>query len=56
MVLRYEDLIIGPDDHAGRPDPSDTADGTLFVCTEDEAIERSNGVDAWSEYYDLAEA
>lgn len=51
MALRFEDLFIGPDDHAARPAPADAAEGTLFVCTDDDVVEVNDG-SSWTEYFD----
>ena len=53
--LLYSGLVLGPDTTANRPAPETVADGTLYVNTDTDVVERSNGVDAWTEWYDPQE-
>jgi hypothetical protein len=53
--LTYGDLILGPDTTANRPAANAVADGTLYVNTDTDVVERSNGVDTWSEWFDPEE-
>ena len=50
--LSYGDLILGPDTTANRPTPDTVADGALYVNTDTDVVERSNGVDTWTEWFD----
>lgn len=52
MTIRYEDLILGPDTTANRPAPDTVADGTLYVNTSTDVVERSDGTAAWTEWFD----
>ena len=54
MALYFDELLIGPDDHAGRPAVTDAAVGTLFVCTDDDVVEINDGA-TWSEWFDPGE-
>jgi len=55
MALRWEDLLLGPDTHAGRPAVTVAAEGALFVCTTDDVVEVNDGA-TWSEWFDPAAA
>ena len=52
MTVYYTDLILGPDTTANRPAADTVADGTLYVNTDTDVVERSDGTSAWSEYFD----
>ena len=52
MTLYYVDMILGPDTTANRPDPETVPDGTLYVNTDTDVVERSDGTAAWTEYFD----
>ena len=51
MALYFEDLFIGPGDHASRPAVTDAPEGALYVCTDDNVVEVNDGA-TWSEYFD----
>lgn len=53
-TIGFDDLFIGPDAHAGRPAVTDAPEGALFVCTDDNVVERNTGA-AWVEWYDPSE-
>lgn len=54
-TLFYGDMILGPDTTANRPAFDDVADGTLYVNTDTNVIERSDGNTAWTEWFDPSE-
>jgi hypothetical protein len=56
MTRYYADMILGPDTTANRPAPETVADGTLYVNTDTDVVERSDGATAWTEWYDPEEA
>jgi hypothetical protein len=51
MALYFEDLFIGPGDHASRPAVTDSPEGALYVCTDDNVVEVNDGA-TWSEWFD----
>lgn len=55
MTLYYGDMILGPDTTANRPAADTVADGTLYVNTDTDVIERSDGASTWTEWYDPQE-
>lgn len=55
MTLLWTDLLLGPDTTANRPAAADVAEGTLYVNTDTDVVETSDG-STWSEWYDPQEA
>lgn len=51
MADYYGDQIIGPDTHTNRPAVTAVAEGALFVCTDDDVVERNDG-STWAEWFD----
>ena len=52
MAVYYGDCILGPDTTANRPAPDTVPDGTLYVNTTTDVVERSDGTAAWTEWFD----
>jgi hypothetical protein len=53
MTTRYEDHVLGPDDHASRPLATAVPNGTLYSCTDHALVYQSDGA-TWSTYFTSA--
>ena len=55
MTVYWTDLLLGPDTTANRPAATGVAEGTLYVNTDTDVVEVSDG-STWATWYDPMEA